>query len=188
MIPPMPRATDRLLDAAFDLVLATGLGAVSLTDVARRAGVSRATAYRELGGKDALLAAIGRREIGRMFAAGLRRVDVDAPLEVVLRDAVLFALDHVRAHPIVSRVRTREPEWLIGVAVPGAGPGLDLVAMATAALAPILAENPRRDALTVPVPHAAEIAVRTVLSHVLVPGSAMTDEQIADAVVRAVTR
>ena len=53
---------DRLVDVGVAMVSRFGAKALSLTSVARHAGVARATAYRMFGGRDALVAAIVERE------------------------------------------------------------------------------------------------------------------------------
>src|SRR5712692_9307226 len=44
-VEPEPRARERILDAGMDMVGASGLAAVSMDELAGRAGVSRATLY-----------------------------------------------------------------------------------------------------------------------------------------------
>jgi AcrR family transcriptional regulator len=53
-IQPEPAARDRVLEAALVMVGAQGLSALSMDDLATRAGVSRATLYRLFPGKSAL--------------------------------------------------------------------------------------------------------------------------------------
>jgi AcrR family transcriptional regulator len=55
---PVPAARDRILRRALEMVGATGLGALSMDDLADRAGVSRATLYRLFPGKPALFTAL----------------------------------------------------------------------------------------------------------------------------------
>jgi len=59
-MPPEPGARDRVLEAAVDLVGAHGLAALSMDDLAARAGVSRATLYRLFPGKPALFTSLIR--------------------------------------------------------------------------------------------------------------------------------
>ena len=54
--PPTARA--RILDAAQDLLVGTSLAELSMDDLARAAGVSRGTLYRQIPGKPALLRAM----------------------------------------------------------------------------------------------------------------------------------
>jgi AcrR family transcriptional regulator len=55
---PEPDSKERILRAALDLVGANGLSALSMDELADRAGVSRATLYRLFPGKSALFTAI----------------------------------------------------------------------------------------------------------------------------------
>ena len=55
---PEPDSRDRILQAALDLVGASGLSALSMDELAVRAGVSRATLYRVFPGKAALFTAL----------------------------------------------------------------------------------------------------------------------------------
>lgn len=57
-VAPEPAARDRILAAAVELVGAQGLSALSMDELADRAGVSRATLYRLVPGKGALLTAL----------------------------------------------------------------------------------------------------------------------------------
>ena len=59
-VQPEPAARERILDAAFVLVGAHGLTALSMDDLATRAGVSRATLYRLFPGKPALFTSLIR--------------------------------------------------------------------------------------------------------------------------------
>lgn len=76
---PEPAARDRILETARDMVGAHGLAAVSIDELADRAGVSRATVYRLFPGKPALFSAL---------------VHAYSPL-----DPVLEVLDRMQAEP-----------------------------------------------------------------------------------------
>ena len=60
---------DRILDAAQRLVLQTGARRLSLTQVAKLAGVARPTLYRYFVSKDELIDALGKREYRRFNTA-----------------------------------------------------------------------------------------------------------------------
>ena len=60
---------DRILDAAQRIVVQTGARRLSLTEVARVAGVARPTLYRYFVTKDDLIDALGKREHRRFAAA-----------------------------------------------------------------------------------------------------------------------
>ena len=57
-VSPEPDARERILGAAVEMVGADGLSALSMDELADRAGVSRATVYRIFPGKSALLMAL----------------------------------------------------------------------------------------------------------------------------------
>jgi len=62
--PPRGQTRDTLVRVAADLLEEGGLEAVTLREVGRRAGVSRAAPYRHFDSKDALLRAMYRRDAG----------------------------------------------------------------------------------------------------------------------------
>lgn len=64
-----PSLPDRILDAAQRLVLQTGVRRLSLTEVAKLAGVARPTLYRYFASKDELIDALGKREYRRFNTA-----------------------------------------------------------------------------------------------------------------------
>lgn len=184
----MTRHTDSLIQTALEMMGEIGLEDLTLSAVAQRAGVSRATTYREFGDKDGMIGAVVRSEVARMIALGYREVDLFAPLPVVTRAAVRFALTHLRGHPVVRRVRDHEPRWLLDVAVAHEGAASTLVETVGSFVAPIVAARPDADDLAVPAGHAAEIVVRLVLSHILIPQSALSDDEVADTAARAIIR
>ena len=63
---------DPLLDAARACVLAVGVRRTTVTDVARRAGVSRMTLYRRYPDLEGVLASLMTREFGRLVADARR--------------------------------------------------------------------------------------------------------------------
>ena len=54
-VPPSPSPRDRILEAAYDLFSQHGVRTVSIEDVVKRAGVSRATVYRHFSSKEDLV-------------------------------------------------------------------------------------------------------------------------------------
>src|SRR4051812_49827268 len=95
-------AAERILDAAGDLFAEHGIGAVSMGDVARAAGCSRATLYRYFADRHELHVAYVHREarrVGRLVAADPARVQ--GPSQQLVA-AVLSALPRVRERPSLS--------------------------------------------------------------------------------------
>ena len=63
---------EQILDAAYELLLAVGMRRMSMADIARRAGVSRATLYRRWPNVAAVIGALTTRELARLGAVGIR--------------------------------------------------------------------------------------------------------------------
>lgn len=178
--------SDRLVDVGVALVSRFGAKALSLTSVARHAGVARATAYRMFGGRDALVAAMLDREIA-LLRVKLREWSATAPDAAgKVRAQVLGVLPYIREHEALQYVLRQEPEEIVRALVAtNDDDGPDLIAKIVDATLPDVA--PEVQAELTPDPRgAAEFMVRTVYSLMLVPDSSLTDDQIADLIVRAI--
>src|SRR5690349_6440743 len=104
-----PTTADLALDAARESILAVGWSRTTLTEVARRAGVSRMTIYRNWPDMGALLADLMTREW-----AGLVQVSPtggDALARLV--DGVVTTVRAVRANPLFARIIELDPERLL---------------------------------------------------------------------------
>jgi AcrR family transcriptional regulator len=103
-----------ILDAAAGCVLAFGVRRTSLSDVARRAGVSRPTVYRRWPDLRALVADLMTRELAAVFAAASGDPATAAP-GPVRQQAVgqfLAAARELRAHPLLNKIIQVDPELL----------------------------------------------------------------------------
>src|SRR5436305_13786476 len=67
-VPPIREVPDTVLDATRARVLAVGVRRTTLTDVARRAGVSRMTLYRLVPDVTTLILEVMSREFAALFA------------------------------------------------------------------------------------------------------------------------
>lgn len=127
-------AQERALDAAVELVARWGVAKTTLGDVAKTAGMSRATLYRAFpGGKDELFALLAQREVARFLAVVADACDAAPDLPTALTDALHGAAVHLAGHGAIRFVLDHEPE----LAVPVLGFGamdhlLRLVSRATA--------------------------------------------------------
>lgn len=81
---PEPDSRQRVLEAGFELIGSHGLAAVSMDDVAARAGVSRANLYRLFPGKKALFVALIRAFSPLEPVSAAARAMSDQPPEVVM--------------------------------------------------------------------------------------------------------
>jgi AcrR family transcriptional regulator len=99
---------EAVLDAVRASVLAVGVRRTTLTDVSRRAGVSRMTLYRRWGDVDRLVRDLMTREFQGVFA-GLGTVPGDRD-ELVA--AVVGAVSALRDEPLFVRVLDIDPDLL----------------------------------------------------------------------------
>lgn len=177
---------DRFVDVGVAVVSRFGAKALSLTSVARQAGVARATAYRMFGGRDALVAAIVDREVATLRVKLREWSDTATEPADKVRTQVLHVLPYIREHEALQYVLRNEPEEIVRALVAtkdATGPTLigQIVEQTLPDLQPEVGEH------LVPSPEgAAEFLVRTIYSLMLIPETALTDEQIADLVVRAI--
>lgn len=177
-----------MVDVGVAVVSRFGARALSLTSVARQAGVARATAYRMFGGRDALVAAIVEREVATMRVRLREWADTAPDPAGKVRAQILHVLPYIREHEALQYVLRNEPEEIVRALVvtkDATGPTFiqQIVEQTLPDLDPATAER------LVPSPEgAAEFLVRTVYSLMLVPDSALTDDEIADLVVRAIVR
>jgi AcrR family transcriptional regulator len=102
-----------ILDAAAGCVLAFGVRRTSLSDVARRAGVSRPTVYRYWPDLRALVADLMTRELGAVFVAAAQEPP-GAPGSVRQRSVRQFltAAAGLRAHPLLGKIIQVDPDLL----------------------------------------------------------------------------
>lgn len=106
---PQPR--DAYLDAARECILDVGWRRTTLTEVARRAGVSRMTIYRAWSDMPALLGDLMTREWGSLVAG---RVDLAAePTPDRIADAVQATVEALRANELFTRIVELDPELIL---------------------------------------------------------------------------
>jgi AcrR family transcriptional regulator len=138
-----------------------GLRRTTMDDVARRAGLARATLYRYFQSKDALVQSVIMAEAERFFAALDTAVAECRRADERLVEGFAFALHFVRGHALLQKLLRTEPEAVLPYLLGDSR----LIATATEAVAsriPGDASGPpveREDALA-----AAELVVRLVLS------------------------
>jgi AcrR family transcriptional regulator len=110
-----------LLDSAAKLLEKSGPGALSLRELARRAGVSHNAPYRHFSGREALLAALaaeGFRLLGEALAQASGRAMGEAYVRFALEHAQLFRLmfgGHLRfsRHRDLAQAAARPYEALV---------------------------------------------------------------------------
>ena len=104
----------RLLEAGYACIGRYGLGKTTVEDVARQAGVSRATVYRHFpGGRDELLREVIAWETTRFFLRLAESVAGIHDFADMLEEALLYAHEAVEGHAVLQQVLATEPERLI---------------------------------------------------------------------------
>jgi AcrR family transcriptional regulator len=99
-----------VLDAALQCVLAVGVRRTTLTDVARRAGVSRMTLYRRWPDLDTLVADVMTRELLAAAGDDLAPPGLD---RARLVDRMVDICDRLRVHPLIRKIVDVDPELLL---------------------------------------------------------------------------
>ncbi|WP_086828733.1 TetR/AcrR family transcriptional regulator [Allokutzneria sp. NRRL B-24872] len=112
---------DTVLDAARDCVLALGVRRTTLSEVARRAGVSRMTLYRRFPDVNSLLAALMTREFGTLLAEVAVPDALNDPFRALdpghtrgrLVGCVVQGVRGLSASPLLRSVLEVDPQLLI---------------------------------------------------------------------------
>lgn len=164
------RTDERIRSAALDCIARHGITRMAVDDVAREAGVSRATLYRAFpGGKDTLVEAVFGRELHRFFAGLGGELAVRSDAEALLVAGVGSSLRFLTTHPALRAVLALEPGLLLSqVAFHRLGPILDAAAAFAAPYlrAHVRPDHPDPDAAATEV---AELLVRVVMTYALEP-------------------
>jgi AcrR family transcriptional regulator len=99
-----PPPDDGVLDAAAECYLRIGVTKTTAADIARSAGISRATLYRRHGSQEAIFLAVLTRESEAMAAdADGHLRGVDDPSERML-EGMMFAIGEIRSRPVHAAV------------------------------------------------------------------------------------
>ena len=164
-------------DAALACFGRWGVAKTTLDDIARQAGVSRATVYRLFpGGKDVVLDAVAGRELARFFDGLRAELDrTSTNLEDLLVAGVAFTTRAIREHGALQFLLAHEPEVILPLV---AFDRLDVVLDHAAAFCgPWLEPHVGAEW----APRAAEWITRMVLSYSLVPSDGFDLATEADA-------
>lgn len=119
---PVPLAGDvgspqrvRIIDATLDCLARHGTAKTTVDDVARQAGVSRATVYRVFpGGREELLSAVVDTEMARLFSALGVRLGEARDLPEALIGGIVEASARIRGHRALAYLVEHEPEMVLG--------------------------------------------------------------------------
>lgn len=172
-------ASERIARAALEQFTDFGIRRTSLEDIARRAGLSRVTVYRNVGGKDEVLRLVMTREAQRAMEELDLALAGEQEAGRTIEIGFAFLVRFVRDHPLFDRLLRTEPETLLPSLTVEGGAFLSfyrtLIAarwrtlQAVGSIAPVDLER------------AADAAARLAISLVLTPSS-LVDADDPDAV------
>src|SRR3954454_22410966 len=123
---------DSYLDAARDCILDVGWRRTTLTEVARRAGVSRMTIYRSWSDMPRLLGDLMTREWGGVVAAALAAADGDRPAGEGLVAGITGTVRQLRENELFVRIVELDPELLLPYLLARRGRSQDAILELTA--------------------------------------------------------
>jgi AcrR family transcriptional regulator len=109
----MRHTQDAVLDATRDCLLAVGVRRTTLTDVARRAGVSRMTLYRRWPDVASLVGDLMTREFGGLLEDTRPPAGESATARTLLVTHVATAVSALRANPVFRKIIDVDPELLL---------------------------------------------------------------------------
>lgn len=155
---------DRLYEAAYACVGRYGLAKTTVEDVAREAGLSRATVYRYFPqGKDQLVREVVAWEANRFFMRLTTAVAHHVELADLLEATLLFAHRAVAEHEVLQKILETEPDRLLPMLTTESG---RIVALVKQFLVLAMQRSPAGVREGVDVDAAAEYLARMLLSHI----------------------
>jgi AcrR family transcriptional regulator len=175
--------TARILDAALEEFGAYGLRRTTIDNVARRAGLGRATVYRRFGNKMELMRAVSLREARRAMVVMVRAAEHRPTVGERLVEGFVTGIGLARANPLLARLIRSEPELILPYLTTDSRFVLTFV---RDFLAEQFRRSPGKPAVASP-DTAAEIIVRLAMSFLLAPHSCipLDDEDDLRAFARA---
>ncbi len=105
----------RIIDGTLSCLARYGTAKTTVDDIARQAGVSRATVYRVFpGGRDEILGAVVDTEMARLFSALGVRLGEARDLTGALVGGIVEASSRIRNHAALGYLVANEPEIVLG--------------------------------------------------------------------------
>jgi AcrR family transcriptional regulator len=159
-------ARQHIIEATYACVARRGMAKTTVEDVAREAGISRATVYRAFpGGRDELVDATVSWAVFDFFAKLYDRIQGATDLEEVMERGIMFAHRSIVEHEVLQRVMQTEPETLLPALTVESNRIREGIAEV---LAPFVVD--RGLAPGVDLGDAADFLARMVLSYISAPG------------------
>ncbi|MFJ4280622.1 TetR/AcrR family transcriptional regulator [Streptomyces massasporeus] len=110
---PNSADNDVVLDAVRDCVLAVGVRRTTMTDVARRAGLSRMTLYRRWPDVRSLVGDLMTREWIAVATGSMPETRPELGTRPPLIDGLVAGVEAFRAHPLFQKIVDVDPELLL---------------------------------------------------------------------------
>ncbi|WP_123024710.1 TetR/AcrR family transcriptional regulator [Mycolicibacterium stellerae] len=130
--PSTDATSEKILDAALQVLTDFGFKKATVELVAKTAGVAHTTVYRRWSTRDELLRAAVIREVHAVFDAALRTIDDEATFDDKVLTAFIEVVWSVHTHPLMARELRIEPETALPLLTTAAAPvlpgALDFVA------------------------------------------------------------
>ncbi len=171
----------RIVDGALRCLARHGIAKTTVDDIAREAGLSRATVYRTFPkGKEGILGAVVETELARLFSSLAVAMGEATDLEDVLVAGMVTSARWLRSHEALGYLLEHEPGAVLPHLTFG---GLDQVLLAAGDLAaPFFARWLEPEQAS----RAAEWAVRIVMAYCAnpAPDTDLTDPEDARALVQ----
>jgi AcrR family transcriptional regulator len=169
---------EALLDATQACVLAVGVRRTTMTDVARRAGVSRMTLYRRYADVTSLMQALMTREFTQIIGEVEAEVAALATARERLVSAAVAGVDRLTRHPLFLRIVDVDPELLLPYITLRRGA---FQRAAVGVFEARIADGVREESIAVADPAAAaraiELALRGFAFQMLAPGAEVERHQ-----------
>ena len=176
----MDDTRQRIVVAAYGCVARRGVAKTTVEDIARGAGLSRATVYRAFpGGRDDVIDATVAWATLEFFARLYEHIRDASGLEEMMEQGIAFAHRAIVEHDVLQRVMQTEPDRLLPALTVESNRVREGIAEV---LAPYLAD--RGVAPGIELADAADFLARMVLSYISAPGRWDLDDQ--DQVARLV--
>ena len=177
-------AADRIAAAALEQFAEFGIRRSTMSDIARRAGVSKMTVFRHFTNKQGLVEDVIARELHRALAEIDRRWGAGSTIEERLVEGFGFAVSFVRGHPLFDKLLRAEPDMLLPLLTVDGAPVLALYRTLIAERLQVEIDAGR--AAPADVDQASEVIARLGISLILTRDGAITldDRSTIQALVR----
>lgn len=110
---PEDKSRQNILDKARELYLEFGLRRTSMDDVAKRAGMGRATLYRRYSDKGQLFLAVISRDVQSNLVAIERAIQTSENYLEGLLDAFVLGVRLIEENPLLTRLLETEPDDIL---------------------------------------------------------------------------